>query len=317
MSITRRNSVILCRTCKHSNSTWITAIERASKTITYHDQVRRIHSSNQDGTGQRAKATPKASTSIIVQRGGIEQQHHQFSPNPIMSTVERGTTYEEHVKAFLQNTFPKMDLMRVGGANDGGIDLTGWWWSPLKRKEKDEGKSMERIRIAVQCKSEARKLGPRHVREIHGMMITRKIDSDVDVISPSVLDSLPLQIKTESTVPSMAILASSSGFSKQCILQAFSAPFPLLLIHLLFPDQDQKQQPFSSSSSRLDRNSISFAHPTIVANDALLNGLLQSQLEVRWSSSIGSQNGKEKKSPPASVKIDSPSLYLGGKKLSS
>lgn len=288
-----------------------------------------IHTST-NGGGQKAKASLKASASASINTTGSSSLIQESTQGAIlsaspesflstleeegekqrmkMSTVQRGTTYEEHVKSFLQNTFPRMDLMRIGGAHDGGVDLTGWWWSPLK--ETRTGNNLEetlkagRVRITVQCKSEARKLGPRHVREMHGTMVAIQRSGSI-VEQPEPLDALPQSV-LEST-PAMAILASSSGFSKQCLLQAFSAQFPLLLVHLLFPEQQ---------GTILQDSSTPFAHPTIAANDALLNGLLQSQLEVRWCSTLATPNvktGKGKKPNP--VKIDMPALYLGGKRL--
>lgn len=294
--------------------------------------IRFIQSSSQGG-GQKTKASSKAfasASTIDGTRSSIEYSNRQgsilsVSPESIlssfeqegekqrnkMSTVQRGTTYEEHVKSFLQNTFPRMDLMRIGGAHDGGIDLTGWWWSPLSKKFTEK---FDRIRITVQCKSEARKLGPRHVREMHGTMIA--IQRSGSPIEPEELSAIPAQSVLESStnvpsrsnhdrVPAMAVLASSSGFSKQCLMQAFSAEFPLLLVHLLFPDQN---------ANLVQDSTFPFAHPTIAANDALLNGLLQSQLEVRWSASVTTLKQRAgRKSAP--VKIDMPALYLGGKRL--
>ncbi|PWN35562.1 uncharacterized protein FA14DRAFT_178931 [Meira miltonrushii] len=296
---------------------------------------RSIHTSS-NGGGQRAKASSKASASASINATGSSIAHDSTqgsilsaSPESFlstleqegekqrmkMSTVQRGTTYEEHVKSFLQKTFPRMDLMRIGGAHDGGIDLTGWWWSPLKELAESslsETLKAGRVRITVQCKSEARKLGPRHVREMHGTMVAIQRSGSIepeplDALPQSVLEASKLALDShDSSVPAMAILASSSGFSKQCLLQAFSAPFPLLLVHLLFPDQQ----------GNVLQDSTPFAHPTIAANDALLTGLLQSQLQVRWSSTLATpivKQGRGRKPNP--VKIDMPALYLGGKRL--
>lgn len=294
-----------------------------------------LHSSS-NGGGQKAKASSKASASasINITSSSIAHDTSQgsilsASPESYLSTLEeegdkqrmkmsavqRGTTYEEHVKSFLQATFPRMDLMRIGGAHDGGIDLTGWWWSPLKELAENtlnETLKAGRVRITVQCKSEARKLGPRHVREMHGTMVAIQRSGSIepeplDTLPQSVLQSSKLALEgNDTSVPAMAILASSSGFSKQCLLQAFSAPFPLLLVHLLFPDQ--QGNPLQDCTP--------FAHPTIAANDALLTGLLQSQLQVRWSSTLATPTAKPGRGrKPNPVKIDMPALYLGGKRL--
>jgi hypothetical protein len=47
----------------------------------------------------------------------------------LLSTVQRGTAFEYRVLAQLTKHM-SMSLTRVGGSNDGGIDLIGWWWVP-------------------------------------------------------------------------------------------------------------------------------------------------------------------------------------------
>lgn len=216
-----------------------------------------------------------------------------LSDVPPLSTVEKGTAYEEHTQAFLRETFPRMDLMRIGGANDGGVDLTGWWWSPLQGVG-DQARALDRVRVTVQCKSEARKLGPVHVREMQGVMTARH---DVAADKPS--NVLPA---------SMAVLASSSGFSKQCVALALSAPFPLLLLHLLYPSQQRF----------VGLHGTQFACPTIAANDALLRGLLQNQLEIRWLTTLATPAASApplRGRPRAPFKVDLPALFLGGERL--
>lgn len=249
-------------------------------------------------------STRRQSGSIASAEGALSSVNGAATA---MSTVERGTAYEEHTQAFLKRTFPRMDLMRVGGAHDGGIDLTGWWWSPLRglllnetgTETDDNGPG--RVRITVQCKSEARKLGPVHVREMQGTMTARHGQAT----TASVGQPDPAQPTNLSAVPAMAVLASSSGFSKQCLLQALAAPFPLMLVHLLFPEQQ----------ARAGIEHTPFACPTIAANDALLKGLLRSHLEVRWLATTVTPARRGPGRPAAPVKVDMPALYLAGKRL--
>lgn len=76
------------------------------------------------------------------------------------TTVDIGRAFEQHSLAYLNAHF-FMDLAQVGGANDGGVDLRGWWRVPFKPR---------RIRVIAQCKAEAKPLGPRAVRELEGVM---------------------------------------------------------------------------------------------------------------------------------------------------
>jgi hypothetical protein len=61
-----------------------------------------------------------------------------------------------------------MDLAQVGGANDGGVDLRGWWTIPSREGQAKSG--LRRLRVVAQCKAESKPLGPRAVRELEGVM---------------------------------------------------------------------------------------------------------------------------------------------------
>ncbi|KDN45583.1 hypothetical protein K437DRAFT_218340, partial [Tilletiaria anomala UBC 951] len=60
-----------------------------------------------------------------------------------------------------------MNLVRSGGAGDKGIDLKGWWKLPSRESSSAQA---ENVRVLVQCKAEAKKLGPRTLRELEGSM---------------------------------------------------------------------------------------------------------------------------------------------------
>ena len=47
----------------------------------------------------------------------------------LLSTVHRGTAFENRALSLLTEHM-SMSLTRVGGSNDGGVDLIGWWWVP-------------------------------------------------------------------------------------------------------------------------------------------------------------------------------------------
>lgn len=79
--------------------------------------------------------------------------HAKLSGLSRTSTVYRGTVFEYLVQDALK---PIARLVRVGGADDRGIDLRGQCIIDPA------------LSVVVQCKSESRKLGPRVVREMEG-----------------------------------------------------------------------------------------------------------------------------------------------------
>lgn len=96
-------------------------------------------------------------------------QHHHDLPTflsyaerislPAASTVYIGNHYEYTVLERLRRY--GFFLHRIGGRDDGGIDLVGTWHLPERERERA-------IRVLVQCKSTKAKLGPNLVRELEG-----------------------------------------------------------------------------------------------------------------------------------------------------
>jgi hypothetical protein len=76
------------------------------------------------------------------------------------TTVEKGTLFE----MLTLNTFSQlgMKLQRKGGAGDGGIDLEGKWKIPRS--------NIIPFSMIIQCKCEAKKLGPNYLRELEGSL---------------------------------------------------------------------------------------------------------------------------------------------------
>jgi hypothetical protein len=119
-----------------------------------------------------------------------------LSSYSVLSTVHLGTAFERHSQTLLSQHM-SMALTRVGGKEDGGIDLQGWWWlppsslhpssalrtslpppPPLPPSETAVADSNttnpagrpRRIRVLAQCKAEKKSLGPNYVREMEGVM---------------------------------------------------------------------------------------------------------------------------------------------------
>ncbi|EMR10829.1 hypothetical protein PNEG_00975 [Pneumocystis murina B123] len=77
------------------------------------------------------------------------------------SAYYKGVFYEYIV----QNTLKKynMDLWRVGGRNDQGIDLRGYWYY-------EREKTKYKLPVIIQCKNEKKKIGSKYIREMNGVL---------------------------------------------------------------------------------------------------------------------------------------------------
>ncbi|EEH23104.1 hypothetical protein PABG_05315 [Paracoccidioides brasiliensis Pb03] len=82
------------------------------------------------------------------------------SLNP-KSTTYVGTHYEYTTRESLRRF--ALDLTRIGGRLDSGIDLVGTWHLP------DSG--LHPLRVIVQCKALKNKLGPNVIRELEGAFL--------------------------------------------------------------------------------------------------------------------------------------------------
>ncbi|KFH44018.1 hypothetical protein ACRE_051980 [Hapsidospora chrysogenum ATCC 11550] len=76
------------------------------------------------------------------------------------STVFVGTHYEYTVAAVLSRY--GFTLRRVGGVSDHGTDLLGTWTPPT---------TAQTLRVLVQCKAGAQRVGPNLVRELEGAFV--------------------------------------------------------------------------------------------------------------------------------------------------
>ncbi|KAK1720724.1 hypothetical protein BDP67DRAFT_500687 [Colletotrichum lupini] len=78
----------------------------------------------------------------------------------VASTVYVGTRYEYTVSSALAQY--GIHAIRVGGASDQGIDLLGTWSLPSRA---------ENLKVIIQCKGGAQRVGPSIVRELEGSFI--------------------------------------------------------------------------------------------------------------------------------------------------
>ena len=224
-----------------------------------------------------------------------------------ISTVHRGTIFEERSLHLLQRDM-SMSLKRVGGKEDGGIDLLGWWWLPHESDFTSAASSScllkrrRRIRVIGQCKAEKKKMGPNYVRELEGVLYRlltsqqqlklqqqqQDLDSSQADMGTNQYLHEPTLLTDENTSPAQSIIAlliSESSFTKSTILRANSSPIPFLLLHL--PPIDTT----TTTATTLDSVSEQ-THPTtplgsvgaVWCNPALVGtqGLLKGRMEVRW-----------------------------------
>ncbi|EMD31215.1 hypothetical protein CERSUDRAFT_34627, partial [Gelatoporia subvermispora B] len=181
-----------------------------------------------------------------------------------LSHVHRGTLFEQHSLSVLQNSL-SMALARVGGRGDGGVDLQGWWWLPEHPGR--GGDARMRIRVLAQCKLERRKLSPKSVRELEGVLLR-----SMAPLSSGSSTSISVD---EQLDPVVGLLISAVPFTKGTVLRAHSSPIPLMLLHLPPPPQ-------ISLGDKLTEDAPSMG--TFLFNPALgaTHGLLRGHVQPRW-----------------------------------
>ncbi|KAF9527627.1 hypothetical protein CPB83DRAFT_855740 [Crepidotus variabilis] len=210
-----------------------------------------------------------------------------------VSTVHQGVAFERHSLAVLRQAM-SMSLKRVGGKEDGGVDLIGWWWLPHNSMEPSTRTlHRRRLRVVGQCKAEKKKMGPNYVRELEGVLYRYMTDpkdrarhiscEETDIRAASALD-----------FEMVALLISQSPFTKSTILRANSSSIPFLLLHL--PAQPPET----------DTNVVSEELGTAWCNSALggAQGLLEGCMDIRWERNPLGSGGR-------------PAIYWNGSRLPS
>ncbi|KAI5122004.1 hypothetical protein M0805_001836 [Coniferiporia weirii] len=213
-----------------------------------------------------------------------------MAPGQVLSAVHRGRAFELRAMHLLRHL--SMSLRRVGGKNDGGVDLIGWWWLPLRSASLTpallgphqgadaQGGDLEnattdsagiprrRVRVVAQCKAERKKLGPNYVRELEGVLHRQQHLHDTDA--------------GRSAVSTVALLVSESAFTKATLLRAMSSTLPLLLLHLPRASPESEPEP---GAEALDYFGSAVWNPALGGQQ----GVLADEIDLRWerSGSIG------------------------------
>ena len=196
------------------------------------------------------------------------------------SNVHRGVQFETRALSLLEQHF-SMSLKRVGGRGDGGIDMLGWWWIPNFTKEQ-----RKRIRVIAQCKAEKKKIGPKYVRELEGVLLRYHMSNLLnsnqvpDGVDGSEVSDDRSQLSVPHHIPSVGVLISESAFTKATILHAQSSSIPLLLLHL----------PSEEDVTNLSSNANGLG--AAIWNSALAKdqGPLGGHMEIRWERSFQGSN---------------------------
>ena len=141
-------------------------------------------------------------------------------------------------------------------------------------------------------------MGPILIREMEGVVFRAS--------SPVSQQSGEADERGEDT-PLAGIILSSSGFSKQALLQVRSSNVPLVALHVL-------AQPHTSSANTEDEDATALVERcvSIVWNDRFgspTDGLLEGGMEVRWVRSLTPHiTGREES-------VGRPIIYRAGKLL--
>ncbi|KAF4581683.1 hypothetical protein EYR40_002695 [Pleurotus pulmonarius] len=179
-----------------------------------------------------------------------------------------------------------MDLHRVGGKDDGGVDLIGWWKLPHFPLDPTAATLPDRIRVVAQCKAEKKKIGPKYIRELEGVLHehthmarhlninSRHFDVDQAASFGHKTDDVAALSPEASwnQFPTIALFISESPFTKSAILRMLSSTVPLLFLHI----------PPTPSSYNLNSTKDSPIGAALV-NPALAGtrGILR-EVEIRW-----------------------------------
>ncbi|KAF8633891.1 hypothetical protein AX15_001194 [Amanita polypyramis BW_CC] len=222
--------------------------------------------------------------------------------SPIPAAVHRGTAFEERSLKLLQENL-SMSLQRVGGKEDGGIDLQGWWWLPTSTPQPSAKLGVRplptdrlRLRVIAQCKAEKKKISPRYVRELEGVMFRFLAlpGTASDVLHSGHANSTSENPRSQ--YPLVALLISESPFTKSTLLRAHSSPLPLFLLCipplLKVQREDVGNVDLNSVAGRDPDESVNFGsafwNPALAGKGGVLGG----EMEIRWERSPNENNGR-------------------------
>lgn len=235
-----------------------------------------------DSTTNKKAASPVSPREVAPARSDSAPR---LSSDDVESSVARGTRYEHLCLEVLRQMFG-MELERTGGAGDRGIDLRGWW---VPKAAADQEHSRQRIRILAQCKCQdegGKKMGPVLIREMEGVMLRNASSTTTPPFDSDSQDQTQVE-----DAPLAGVILSSSGFSKQALLQVRSSNVPLVAMHVLAQSQAEAEAEAEKAASA--RSHLADRCVAVVWNDrfgAPNQGLLDGGLEVRWVRTLSARS---------------------------
>ncbi|KAJ3514869.1 hypothetical protein NLJ89_g2123 [Agrocybe chaxingu] len=191
-----------------------------------------------------------------------------------------------------------MSLKRVGGKEDGGVDLVGWWWLPHETSSTSSSSppstaGRRRLRVIGQCKAEKKKMGPNYVRELEGVSYGLLARGPTVFPFPSSdnENGAWTEFGQDSSIPLVALLISQSAFTKSTILRAHSSSIPFFLLHL--PSVEGTPVNVEEAEDG-DSRDVAGNLGSVYCNSALsgMQGLLKGYMEVRWERHFSGESGR-------------------------
>lgn len=227
-----------------------------------------------------------------------------------LATVHKGTAFEERSRAILR-THLSMDLHRVGGKSDKGIDLRGWWWIPVLDVSKAQltqtpqleaandlksdylyNRPRQRVRVLAQCKAEKKKFGPKYIREMMGTAYNHMLSTELSGgTSPDApFDSENGIVSGKNPSPLVALLISESPFTEESIQAVQSCPIPFLLFYI------PPVSVLADAAQSLEQTEREHPIASIYPNPSLTSrtGPFKGQVEVRWQYPLQTSEGAER-----------------------
>lgn len=146
-------------------------------------------------------------------------------------------------------------------------------------------------------------MGPVLIREMEGVVFRASSPSPG---ASQQSDDSSIDASDDDDAPLAGVILSSSGFSKQALLQVRSSSVPLAAIHLLAQPQGSSVKEEDADKAALVEQCVS-----IVWSDrfgSATSGLLEGGMEVRWLRSLSPRKGVE-------GALGRPVIYRAGKPL--
>ena len=154
----------------------------------------------------------------------------------------------------------------------------------------------QRLRVVAQCKAEKKKISPKYVRELEGVMLRFFVSPTARPTTPQAADNdlytITDDVLQHHQFPLVALLISESPFTKSTLLRAHSSPLPLFLLHTP-PSSDGhaadiqgfENNPVASGIGRGTHIGSAFWNPALAGPRGVLGG----EMEMRWERSLNGQ----------------------------